>query len=90
MVACGILDISSYAPLIVTDFGATHRKVRKERKAQPQFRTRMTRIGRISTDTANLRTGSTEYAFNPVHPVILSNFNGWFPALKRARICGRE
>jgi len=25
------------------------------RKAQPQFRTRMTRIGRISTDTANPR-----------------------------------
>ena len=65
MVACGILDISSYAPLHVTDFevppckvnalrsellfpvmyfGAFHRKVRKERKAQPQFGTRMTRI----------------------------------------------
>jgi hypothetical protein len=31
-------------------FGTAHRKVRKERKAQPQFRTRMTRIARIFTD----------------------------------------
>ena len=31
-------------------FSTTHRKVRKERKAQPQFRTRMTRIARIFTD----------------------------------------
>ncbi len=91
---------------------------RKERKAHPQFDTRMTRIGRIFTDTANPRasassaqsafhhvcsslknlasgasisafirvhlrffidvifqtglTGSTEYVFNPVHPVIVS------------------
>ncbi|NJD54249.1 MAG: hypothetical protein FIB07_15465 [Candidatus Methanoperedens sp.] len=36
-------------------FGTAHRKVRKERKAQPQFGTRMTRIERISTDTANPR-----------------------------------
>ena len=33
-----------------TYLGAAHRKVRKERKAQPQFRTRMTRIARIFTD----------------------------------------
>jgi hypothetical protein len=50
MVACGILDFSSYAPLTATDFGAAHRKVRKDHKAQPQFRTRMTRIARIFTD----------------------------------------
>jgi hypothetical protein len=48
MVACGILDISNNAPLPATDFGTTHRKVRK---AQPQFRTQMTRIARIFTDT---------------------------------------
>ncbi len=32
-----------------------HRKVRKDRKAQPQCGTRMTMIGRIFTDTANPR-----------------------------------
>ena len=31
-------------------FGIAHRKVHKVRKAQPQFRTRMTRIARIFTD----------------------------------------
>lgn len=35
---------------LVMELGAIHRKGRKERKAQPQFRTRMTRIGRIFTD----------------------------------------
>ncbi|MCZ7355753.1 MAG: hypothetical protein O8C66_02280 [Candidatus Methanoperedens sp.] len=33
-----------------SNFGAAHRKGRKERKAQPQCGTRMTLIGRISTD----------------------------------------
>jgi hypothetical protein len=47
MDACGILDISSYAPLTATDFGAPHRK---EHKTQPEFRTRMTRIAGIFTD----------------------------------------
>jgi len=97
-----------------------HRKRLKERKAQSQFRTRMTRIARIFTDTSYPRvsvssaqsafhdvcsslkkaascasvsafirvhlrffknvifqtglTGSTGYVFNPVHPVIVSNF----------------
>ena len=46
----GFLDAYSYAPLPTTDFGAAHRKGRKERKAQPQCRTRMTQIGRIFTD----------------------------------------
>ncbi|MDO9097251.1 MAG: DUF1016 N-terminal domain-containing protein, partial [Candidatus Methanoperedens sp.] len=43
----------------------THRKVRKERKAQPQCGTRMTRIGRIYTDTANPRL-SAQSAFHHV------------------------
>lgn len=70
MVACGILDFSSYAPLTAMDFGAAHRKVRKERKAQPQFRTRMTRIGRIFTDTSNPRVSasSAQSAFHHVCP----------------------
>jgi len=101
---------------------------RKYRKAQPQFRTRMTRIGRISTDTVNPHasassaqsafhhvccslkspasgakvsafirvhprffknvifqtgfTGSTGYAFNPVHPVILSNLKCQLPTFQ--------
>ncbi len=49
----GFLDASSYAPLPATDFGAAHRKGRKERKAQPQCGTRMTRIQRIFTDNFN-------------------------------------
>lgn len=56
MTVCGFLDKEpqinaderGYNP--VTDFGAT---LCKERKAQPQCGTRMTRIGRIFTDTAN-------------------------------------
>ncbi len=36
--------------MVMGDFGAAHRKGRKERKAQPQCGTRMTRIGRIFTD----------------------------------------
>jgi hypothetical protein len=59
MDACGILDISSYAPLPATYLGAPHRK---DRKAQLQFRTRMTRIGRISTDTANPRASASTVA----------------------------
>jgi len=46
----GFLYASSYAPLPATDFGAAHRKGRKEHEAQPQCGTRMTRIGRIFTD----------------------------------------
>jgi hypothetical protein len=42
-----------------------HRKVCKDRKAQSQFRTRMTRIGRISTDIANPRA-SAQSAFHHV------------------------
>jgi len=45
-----------------------HRKGRKERKAQPQFRTRMTRIARIFTDIANPRASasSAQSAFHHV------------------------
>jgi hypothetical protein len=46
----GFLDNPSYASHPATDFGVAHRKVRKERKAQSQCGTRMTRIGRIFTD----------------------------------------
>ncbi len=41
-------DERGYKP--VTYFGAAHRKVRKDRKAQPRCGTRMTRIARIFTD----------------------------------------
>ena len=40
-------------------FDTAHRKARKNYKAQPQFRTRMTRIGRIFTDTANPRASAS-------------------------------
>ena len=46
----GFLDNLSYASHPATNFGVAHRKVRKERKAQPQCGTRMTRIGRVFTD----------------------------------------
>ncbi|MFZ2410358.1 MAG: hypothetical protein WAW23_02190 [Candidatus Methanoperedens sp.] len=65
MVECGILDVSSYAPLTATDFWVSHRKGCKERKAQPQFRTRMKRIVRIFTDNFNPRA-SAQSAFHHV------------------------
>ena len=60
----GFLDASSYAPLHATDFDATHRKGKRQKSflslrsafrkyCLRKFRTRMTRIGRIFTDTAN-------------------------------------
>jgi hypothetical protein len=46
-------EVLEEGKVAVTEFNkAIHRK---ERKAQPQSRTRMTRIGRIYTDTANPR-----------------------------------
>lgn len=36
--------------MVMGDFSTTHRKVRKEHKAQSQFRTRMTMIARIFAD----------------------------------------
>src|SRR5659263_699998 len=44
MVACGILEVSSYSQLPTTDFGVPHRK---GRKAQLPFITRMTQVARI-------------------------------------------
>ncbi|MBU4186175.1 MAG: hypothetical protein KKC23_08270 [Proteobacteria bacterium] len=60
-------------------FGAAHRKVRKDRKAQPQCGTQMTRIGQISTDPRvsafhhvcsslkNTASGKSASAFIRVH-----------------------
>ena len=41
--------------MVMGDFGASHRKVRK---AQQHFRTRITRIAHIFTDTANPRASA--------------------------------
>jgi hypothetical protein len=49
-------------------FGADYRK---DRKAQPQFGTRMTRIAQIFTDTANLRVSASS-AQSAFHHVCLS------------------
>ena len=48
--------------MVMRDFGAAHRKVRKERKGETQFGTRMTRIARIYTDTANPRASASTVA----------------------------
>lgn len=52
----GFLDNLSYASHPATNFGVAHRKVRKERKAQPQCGTRMTQIGRIFMDSCQLKS----------------------------------
>jgi len=78
MVACGFREaipdfISFFNDRLfsLTDLGASHRKVRKvrkERKAQSQFRTRMTRIARIFTDTSYPRV-SASYAQSVFHRI---------------------
>ena len=81
----GFLDTSSYAPLPAMDFGAAHRKGRKERKGQQQCGTQITRIGRIFTD----QCASVQSVFhhvcsslkNPEFETELSEFirvNPWF------------
>ncbi len=71
------------APIVTPLEGAIHRKVRKDRKAQPQFVTRITRIGWIYTDPRasaqsafhhvcsslkNPASGASISAFIRVHP----------------------
>jgi hypothetical protein len=51
--------------MVMGDFGAAHRKVRKDRKSQPQCGTQMTRIGRISTDPCK-SASSAQSAFHHV------------------------
>gem|GEM_PF-2267400 len=84
MTACGFLDKEPqinaderrYKP--VTDLGAAHRKARKERKAQPQFRTRMTRIARIFTDASYpcASASSAQSVFHHVCPSLKSPASG--------------
>jgi hypothetical protein len=61
----GLLDAFSYAQFPATDFGAIHRKGRKERKAKPQSRTWMTWIGRIFTSPC-ASTSSVQSVFHNV------------------------
>ncbi len=51
--------------MVASDFGAAHRKDRKDRKAQPQCGTRMTLIQRISTDPC-ASASSAQSAFHHV------------------------
>jgi hypothetical protein len=86
----GLLDAFSYAQFPATDFGATHRKGRKERKVQPQ-----SVFYHVYSSLKNLASAATVSAFIRVHlrffkknviiqtgfigyvfnPVILSNLN---------------
>jgi|LGVC01.1.fsa_nt_gb hypothetical protein len=107
MTICGFLnkepqinaDERGYNP--ITDFGAAHRK---ERKAQPQCGTRMTRIQRILTDPCQSAPsvksvfyrscsrmksiGSKVSAFICVHPRLI-NLKGQLQAPKKDVKCWR-